>query len=282
MFKEAADIKTSDQLNLPVPQAKFETVVVKPSEIQQDMVQALSERAAEVHSGSVDPSVDNMLKITSDGRKIGLDQRLMNSALPDDPSSKLNACVNNVLRIWNDTKEQKLTQLIFCDMSTPKGDGSFNVYDDIRSKLLNAGVPEQEIEFIHNADTENKKAELFSKVRSGQVRVLLGSVIAGAMGLLVLILSDGQADALWACAMLIGAAACFLGVSRRGMLLCSLMGLLVAQGAAGVAGVLRTDVQPWTDAALLCASVSTALAEIVRRTAIFLLTPPGVKGGHRG
>ena len=146
MFKEAADIKTSDQLNLPVPQAKFETVVVKPSEIQQDMVQALSERAAEVHSGSVDPSVDNMLKITSDGRKIGLDQRLMNSALPDDPNSKLNACVNNVLRIWNDTKEQKLTQLIFCDMSTPKGDGSFNVYDDIRSK-----------------------------VRSGQVRVLLGS-----------------------------------------------------------------------------------------------------------
>ncbi len=175
MFKEAADIKTSDQLHLPVPDAKFETVVVKPSEIQQDMVQALSERAAEVHSGSVDPSVDNMLKITSDGRKIGLDQRLMNSALPDDPSSKLNACVNNVLHIWNDTKEQKLTQLIFCDMSTPKGDGSFNVYDDIRSKLLTAGVPEQEIEFIHNADTENKKAELFSKVRSGQVRVLLGS-----------------------------------------------------------------------------------------------------------
>ena len=175
MFKEAADIKTSDQLHLPVPDAKFETVVVKPSEIQQDMVQALSERATEVHSGSVDPSVDNMLKITSDGRKIGLDQRLMNSALPDDPNSKLNACVNNVLRIWNDTKEQKLTQLIFCDMSTPKGDGSFNVYDDIRTKLLNAGVPEQEIEFIHNADTENKKAELFSKVRSGQVRVLLGS-----------------------------------------------------------------------------------------------------------
>ena len=175
MFKEAADIKTSDQLHLPVPDAEFETVVVKPSEIQQDMVQALSERAAEVHSGSVDPSVDNMLKITSDGRKIGLDQRLMNSALPDDPNSKLNACANNVLRIWNDTKEQKLTQLIFCDMSTPKGDGSFNVYDDIRTKLLNAGVPEQEIEFIHNADTENKKAELFSKVRSGQVRVLLGS-----------------------------------------------------------------------------------------------------------
>ena len=175
MFKEAADIKTSDQLNLPVPQAKFETVVVKPSEIQQDMVQALSERAAEVHSGSVDPSVDNMLKITSDGRKIGLDQRLMNSALPDDPNSKLNACVNNVLHIWNDTKEQKLTQLIFCDMSTPKGDGSFNVYDDIRKKLIAAGVPENQIEFIHNADTEAKKAALFSKVRSGDVRVLLGS-----------------------------------------------------------------------------------------------------------
>ncbi len=174
-FKEAADIKTSDQLHLPVPDAKFETVVVKPSEIQQDMVQALSERAAEVHSGSVDPSVDNMLKITSDGRKIGLDQRLMNSAHPDDPDSKMNACVDNVLRIWNETKEDNLTQLIFCDMSTPKGDGSFNVYDDIRSKLLTAGVPEQEIEFIHNADTENKKAELFSKVRSGQVRVLLGS-----------------------------------------------------------------------------------------------------------
>ena len=175
MFKETADIKTSDQLHLPVPEAKFETVVVKPSEIQQDMVQALSERAAKVHSGCVDPSVDNMLKITSDGRKIGLDQRLMNDALPDDPSSKLNACVQNVLKIWDEGKEQKLTQLIFCDMSTPKGDGSFNVYDDIRAKLLSAGVPEQEIAFIHNADTEEKKAALFSKVRSGDVRILLGS-----------------------------------------------------------------------------------------------------------
>ena len=175
MFKEAADIKTSDQLNLPVPQAKFETVVVKPSEIQQDMVQALSERAAEVHSGSVDPSVDNMLKITSDGRKIGLDQRLMNSALPDDPNSKLNTCVRNVLQIWADGKEQKLTQLLFCDLSTPKNDGNFNVYDDIRKKLVAAGVPENEIEFIHNADTEAKKAALFSKVRSGDVRILLGS-----------------------------------------------------------------------------------------------------------
>ena len=175
MFKEAADIKTSDQLHLPVPEAKFETVVVKPSEIQQDMVKSLSERAAEVHSGAVDPSVDNMLKITSDGRKIGLDQRLMNPLTPDDPDSKLNACVDNVLRIWNETKEDNLTQLIFCDMSTPKGDGSFNVYDDIRTKLLAAGVPESEVEFIHNADTEGKKTDLFSKVRSGKVRVLLGS-----------------------------------------------------------------------------------------------------------
>ena len=175
MFKEAADIKTSDQLHLPVPEAKFETVVVKPSEIQQDMVKSLSERAAEVHSGAVDPSVDNMLKITSDGRKIGLDQRLMNPLTPDDPDSKLNACVDNVLRIWNETKEDNLTQLIFCDMSTPKGDGSFNVYDDIRTKLLAAGVSESEVEFIHNADTEGKKADLFSKVRSGKVRVLLGS-----------------------------------------------------------------------------------------------------------
>ena len=175
MFKEAADIKTSDQLHLPVPEAKFETVVVKPSEIQQDMVKSLSERAAEVHSGAVDPSVDNMLKITSDGRKTGLDQRLMNPLTPDDPDNKLNACVDNVLRIWNETKEDNLTQLIFCDMSTPKGDGSFNVYDDIRTKLLAAGVPESEVEFIHNADTEGKKADLFSKVRSGKVRVLLGS-----------------------------------------------------------------------------------------------------------
>ena len=175
MFKEAADIKTSDQLHLPVPEAKFETVVVKPSEIQQDMVKSLSERAAEVHSGAVDPSVDNMLKITSDGRKTGLDQRLMNPLTPDDPDSKLNACVDNVLRIWNETKEDNLTQLIFCDMSTPKGDGSFNVYDDILTKLLAAGVPESEVEFIHNADTEGKKADLFSKVRSGKVRVLLGS-----------------------------------------------------------------------------------------------------------
>ena len=175
MFKEVADIKTSDQLHLPVPVAKFETVVAKPSEIQKEMVQELSKRAAEIHSGAVDASVDNMLCVTNDGRKIGLDVRLMNSMLPDDPNSKLNVCVQNVLKIWEEGKDQKLTQLLFCDLSTPKNDGNFNVYDDIRKKLIAAGVPENEIEFIHNADTEAKKAALFSKVRSGDVRVLLGS-----------------------------------------------------------------------------------------------------------
>ena len=175
MFKEVADIKTSDQLHLPVPVAKFETVVAKPSEIQKEMVQELSKRAAEIHSGAVDASVDNMLCVTNDGRKIGLDVRLMNPMLPDDPNSKLNVCVQNVLKIWMEGKDQKLTQLLFCDLSTPKNDGNFNVYDDIRKKLVAAGVPESEIEFIHNADTEAKKAALFSKVRSGDVRVLLGS-----------------------------------------------------------------------------------------------------------
>lgn len=175
MFKEVADIKTSDQLNLPVPDAKFETVVVQPSEHQRDMVAELSERAAAVHAGIIDPSEDNMLKITTDGRKIGLDQRLMNPLLPDDPNSKLNACVGNILRIWQDGQAEKLTQLVFCDFSTPKNDGTFNVYDDIKAKLLAAGVPSEEVAFIHNADTEAKKKELFAKVRTGQVRVLLGS-----------------------------------------------------------------------------------------------------------
>ena len=175
MFKEVADIKTSDQLHLPVPEAKFETVVAKPSEIQKEMVQELSRRAAKIHSGAVDASEDNMLCVANDGRKIGLDVRLMNSILPDDPNSKLNTCIRNVLQIWEDGKEQKLTQLLFCDLSTPKNDGNFNVYDDIRKKLVAAGVPESEVEFIHNADTEAKKAALFSKVRSGDVRILLGS-----------------------------------------------------------------------------------------------------------
>ena len=175
MFKEVADIKTSDQLHLPVPEAKFETVVAKPSEIQKEMVQELSKRAARIHSGTVDASEDNMLCVTNDGRKIGLDVRLMNPMLPDDPNSKLNVCVQNVMKIWEEGKDQKLTQLLFCDLSTPKNDGNFNVYEDIRKKLIAAGVPENEIEFIHNADTEAKKAALFSKVRSGDVRVLLGS-----------------------------------------------------------------------------------------------------------
>ena len=175
MFKEVADIKTSDQLHLPVPEAKFETVVVQPSEYQKDMVASLSERAADVHAGIIDPSVDNMLKITSDGRKLGLDQRLMNPLLPDDPNSKLNACVGNVLRIWQEGQADKLTQLLFCDLSTPKNDGTFNVYDDIKTKLIANGVPAEEVAFIHDADTEAKKKELFAKVRTGQVRVLLGS-----------------------------------------------------------------------------------------------------------
>lgn len=175
MFKEVADIKTSDQLNLPVPEAKFETVVVQPSEFQKDMVASLSDRAALVHAGAVDPSEDNMLKITSDGRKIGLDQRLMNPMLPDDPGSKLNACVANIVRIWQDGTPDRLTQLVFCDMSTPKNDGQFNVYDDIKGKLMAAGIPEAEIAFIHSADTEKKKKDLFGKVNEGKVRVLLGS-----------------------------------------------------------------------------------------------------------
>ena len=175
IFKEVADIKTSDQLHLPVPEAKFETVLVKPSEIQKEMVQSLSERAGKINAGKVDPSEDNMLCVTNDGRKIGLDQRLMNPMLPDDPCSKVNACVGNVLRIWEEGKAERLTQLLFCDLSTPKGDGQFNVYDDVKKKLLAAGVPESEVAFIHTADTEAKKKELFSKVRTGKVRILLGS-----------------------------------------------------------------------------------------------------------
>ena len=176
LFKEVADIKTADQLHLPTPKACYETIAVKPSAYQQEMVQALSERASAVHAGNVDPKEDNMLKITSDGRKLGLDQRLINPLLPDDPHSKVNACVQNVYRIWREGREGKLTQLIFSDISTPKGeDGTFNVYDDIRAKLTGMGVPAAEIAFIHEANTEAKKKELFARVRSGQVRVLLGS-----------------------------------------------------------------------------------------------------------
>ena len=175
MFKEVADIKTADQLHLPVPNAHYETMAVKPSVYQEEMVEALSERASKVHSGAVDPKEDNMLRITSDGRKLGLDQRLMNPLLPDEPGSKVNACVENILRIYKEGDAQKLTQLVFCDLSTPHGDGSFNVYDDIRDKLVASGIPREEIQFIHDADTEIKKKDLFAKVRSGQVRILFGS-----------------------------------------------------------------------------------------------------------
>ena len=177
MFREVADIKTADQLHLPTPNAHYETVVVQPSEIQKRMVQELSKRAAKIHGGAVDPHIDNMLKVSMDGKKLGLDQRLINPMLPDDPGSKVNACVGNVMRIYREGSEQKLTQLIFSDMSTPKNgqEKEFSVYDDIREKLLAQGVPEGEIAFIHNADTEAKKKELFAKVRTGQVRILLGS-----------------------------------------------------------------------------------------------------------
>ena len=174
IFKEAADIKTSDQLNLPVPIANYHNIVAKPTEIQKAMVQELSERASKVHSGAVDPSVDNMLKITSDGRKLGLDQRIINPELPDEPESKINLCVDNIYSIWNNGKADRLTQLVFSDLSTPK-EGVFSVYTDIRDKLISRGVPQEEIAFIHDADTEVKKKELFAKVRSGSVRVLIGS-----------------------------------------------------------------------------------------------------------
>ena len=207
LFKEVADIKTADQLNLPVPQVEYHNISTKPTEIQKAMVQELSKRATKVHSGAVNPSVDNMLKITSDGRKLGLDQRIVNPELPDEEGTKVNQCVNNILHYWKDGEEQKLTQLVFCDLSTPKGKSSgklaakaasnliddpsihsllsdkesnssdtpFTVYEDIRDKLVAGGIPREQIAFIHDADTEVKKRELFAKVRSGQVRVLIGS-----------------------------------------------------------------------------------------------------------
>ena len=175
MFKEIADIKTSDQLKLPVPEAEYENVVLKPSEFQKDMVASLAERAEAVRDRQVQPYEDNMLKITNDGRKLALDQRLLNDMLPDEENSKASTCVEKAYKIWENTKEQKSAQLIFCDLSTPKGDGTFNVYEDIKNKLMEKGVPENEIAFIHDANTELRKAELFAKVRSGQVRFLLGS-----------------------------------------------------------------------------------------------------------
>ena len=204
MFKETADIKTADMMNIPCPNANYHTIVADPTAVQKEMVTALSERAARIHSGGVDPSQDNILKIITDGRKIGLDQRLANPLLPDDPKSKVNLCAENITRIWGETREQRLTQLLFCDYSTPKSNiwvadkkstrpyaeqmrtvagryltmnssVAFNVYDDLKAKLILKGIPPQEIAFIHEADTDEQKQALFAKVRKGQVRVLFGS-----------------------------------------------------------------------------------------------------------
>ena len=215
LFREAADIKTADQLNLPTPTAIYHTEVTQPTALQQQMVQELSERAAKVHSGAIAPTEDNMLKITSDGRKLGLDQRVINPDLPDDPGSKVNLCVNNIHRIWQDGQADKLTQLVFCDLSTPKGktaqsgriaakgtdspelhaleaaidaetepeEPPFTIYDDIREKLVARGIPREQIAFIHEANTEVRKKELFAKVRSGQVRVLMGSTFKMGAGM---------------------------------------------------------------------------------------------------
>lgn len=175
MFKEIADIKTADMLNLPVPEAKYHNIAVKPSEMQKEMVASLAERAEQVRGGGVDASVDNMLKITNDGRKLALDQRMLNDMLPDFEGSKINACVDNIYRIWEENADKKSAQLVFCDLSTPKNDGTFSVYNDIRKKLIERGIPESEVKFIHEADTDMKKKELFQKTRKGEVRVLLGS-----------------------------------------------------------------------------------------------------------
>lgn len=175
IFKEVADIKTADQLNLPTPEAEYHNIVTEPTAHQQAMVKELSKRAEKVHNGTVDAHIDNMLKITSDGRKLGLDQRIVNPLLPDDPESKVNACIDNVYRIWTEYADTKATQLIFCDISTPKNDGSFNIYDDIRQKLVQRGIPAEQVRFIHEANSDAQKKELFAKVRSEQVRVLIGS-----------------------------------------------------------------------------------------------------------
>ena len=175
MFKQVADIKTADMLDLPVPEVEYHNIAVKPSQVQKEMVASLGERAEKIRGGNVDSSVDNMLKVTNDGRKLALDQRMMNPMLPDEEGSKVNACVNEVFRIWEENSDKKLTQLLFCDLSTPKGAGEFSVYTDIRQKLIEHGIPESEIKFIHEADTETKKQELFKKVRRGEVRILMGS-----------------------------------------------------------------------------------------------------------
>ena len=182
VFKEVADIQTADMLNLPVPKAKYETVVCKPSEMQKDMVSSLADRADAVRNGAVDPSVDNMLLITNDGRKLALDQRLLNPMLPDFEGSKVNVCAGNIYRIWESTKVERLTQLVFCDLSTPKSDGTFSVYNDLRDKLIARGIPAEEIAFVHDAANETQKKELFAKVRRGKIRVLLGSTFKMGAG----------------------------------------------------------------------------------------------------
>ena len=175
MFKEIADIKTADMLDLPVPKANYHNVAVKPSEMQKEIVESLGERAEKVRGGGVNPSVDNMLRITNDGRKLALDQRMINPLLPDFEGSKVNACVENVYQIWKDSSDKRSAQLVFCDLSTPKGEDEFSVYTDIRKKLIERGIPADEVRFIHEADTEIKKQEMFRKVRQGEIRVLLGS-----------------------------------------------------------------------------------------------------------
>ena len=175
LFKESADVQTADMLNLPVPQAEYINEVLKPSETQEEMVSSFADRAEAVRNGNVNPRFDNMLKITNDGRKLALDQRLMNEMLPDEPESKVNRCVDNAFKVWEESAPDRGTQLIFCDLSTPKADGTFNVYDDVREKLVARGVPREEVAFIHEYNTETKKAELFAKVRAGQVRILMGS-----------------------------------------------------------------------------------------------------------
>ena len=182
MFKEVADIKTSDQLNLPVPEVEYKTIVIKPTEEQRDYVAELGERAEAVRNGGIDSAVDNMLKITNDGRKLALDQRMIDNSFPDAPDGKVSECARQCFAIWKNTKENKSAQLVFCDLSTPKSDGTFNVYDDLKTKLIDMGVPEEEIAYIHNANTDTKKAELFTKVRSGQVRFLFGSTVKMGAG----------------------------------------------------------------------------------------------------
>ena len=170
-----ADIQTADMLKLPVPKANFHTEVIQPSELQQEMIRGLAERAEAIRDGGVDPHEDNMLRITNDGRKLALDMRLIQPLAPDDPNGKVSVCARNVYRIWEQTKERRSAQMVFCDLSTPKADGSFNVYDDLRRKLMDMGIPEEEIAFIHDADSDVKKKALFARVRLGQVRVLMGS-----------------------------------------------------------------------------------------------------------